>query len=150
MGQKVGVFHMWQIAFAIKHSWLSASDTPAYTQNHKPDQVPHTKNQMTVFHAGDGSNNVYPWKKQVKVAAAIVSVGGGEEREVCNTNSSFKQSQQDLNIVKICKVEGSRLGHPRIQRILGLHEQQQQRPKKTHKNLFSKSICVKNFFLFFN
>lgn len=103
---------------------------------------------MTAFHAGDGSNNAYPWKKQVKVAAAIVSVGGGEEREVCNTNSSFKQSQQDLYIVKICKLEGSRLGHPRIQHILGLHEQQQQRPKKPIKT-YLVNLFVLRIFSFF-
>jgi len=55
------------------------------------------------------------------------------------------QSHQDLNVVKICKVEGSRLGHPRMQCILGLHEQQQN-PKKSNKNVFSKYICVKNIF----
>lgn len=84
-------------------------------------------------------------KKQVKVAAAIVSVGGGEEGEVCNINSPFKQSHQDLNVVKICEVEGSRLGHPRIQCILGQHDQQQP-PKSPNKDLFSKYICVKNIF----
>lgn len=105
-------------------------------QHHKLDQVPHTKNQITAFHAGDGSNNVYLWKKQVEGAAAILSVTGGLQH-----NSSSKQSHEDLNVVKIYKVEGSRLGHPRIQCILGLHEQKNS--QKPNKNKLSIHILFK-------
>lgn len=95
---------------------------------------------MTVFYAGDGSNNVYPWKKQAEVVAAIVSVEGGlQHKQLFQTKSPRSKCSKNM------KVQGSCLRHPRIQCILGLHEQQQ--PKiNLNKILFSKYICFYNLF----
>lgn len=98
---------------------------------------------MTVFYAGDGSNNVYPWKKQAEVVATIVSVDGGEgglqHKQLFQTKSPRSKCSKNM------KVQGSCLRHPRIQCILGLHEQQQ--PKiNLNKILFSKYICFYNLF----
>lgn len=92
------VIESWSISqttnfFCNKAQLALTSDTPAHAEfhkNHKPDQVSHTKNQVTDFHGVDSSNNTCPWKKPSKVAAARVSGGGGEEGEFCNVNSFCK------------------------------------------------------------